>query len=120
MSRVFGILLVGLLSLSPEKSAFAMDFKCYWKFGIRTDSVLATMDQSKRGNNELRGDGGYQYVSANQFSYSSGSKAVEITDKIPGFYGVKLFINGIPKVSIKSGSFEGQDVVKYKCEKKFN
>jgi hypothetical protein len=26
--------------------------------------------------NELRGDGGYQGVSANQFSYSSGSKAV--------------------------------------------
>ena len=46
--------------------------------------------------NELRGDGGYQGVSANQFSCSSGSKAVEITDKTLGFYSVKLFINGSP------------------------
>ena len=78
------------------------------------------MQKRYSDENELRGDGGYQGVSANQFSYSSGSKAVEITYKTPGFYGVKLFINGSPKVSIKSGSFEGQDVAKYKCEKKFN
>tara|TARA_B100001059_G_scaffold224976_1_gene251668 strand:- start:1159 stop:1473 length:315 start_codon:yes stop_codon:yes gene_type:complete len=67
--------------------------------------------------NELRGDGGYQGVAANQFSCSSGSKAVEITDKTLGFYGVKLFINGSPKVSIKSRPFAGQDVARYKCEK---
>jgi hypothetical protein len=48
--------------------------------------------------NELRGDGGYQGVSSNQFSYSSGSKAVEITNKIFGFYGVELFTNGSLKV----------------------
>lgn len=122
MSRVFGILLVGLLSLSPGKSAFAMDFKCYWEFGVRTDSVTETMDQSKRGfeagsNARLRGDGGYQDVSANQFSYSSGSKAVEMTDKVFGFDGVKLFTNGNLKVSMKSGPFAGQDVARYKCEK---
>ena len=117
MNKVFGILLAGLLLLSLDKSAFALDFKCYWRFGVRTDSVLATMDQSKRGNNELRGDGGYQYVSANQFSYSAGSKAVEMTDSVFGFDGVKLFTNGSLKISMKSGPFAGQDVARYKCEK---
>ena len=122
MKEKFGLLSVGLLLFLFNQPAQAMDFKCYWEFGVRTDSVTQTMDQSKRGfeagsNARLRGDGGYQDVSANQFSYSSGGKAVEMTDNVFGFDGVKLFTNGNLKVSIKSGPFAGQDVARYKCEK---
>jgi hypothetical protein len=67
--------------------------------------------------NELRSDGGYQGVSANQFSYSSGSKAVKITDRTLGSDDVKLFTNGSLKVLIKFGPFAGQGVARYKCEK---
>lgn len=122
MKKSFRLLSGGLLFFLFSQSTEAMDFKCYWEFGVRTHSVTETMDQSKRGyqpgsNTELRGDGGYQDVSANQFNYSSGSKAVEMTDNVFGFDGVKLFTNGNLKVSIKSGPFAGQDVARYKCEK---
>ena len=109
-----------LMGTFVSSSAVAMEVKCFWKFGMRTDLVLETMDQSKRGTSQMRGDGGYQTISADQFLPIPGSKKVKLhTDNSFGFYmgEGELFTNGNLQFKVSSGFAKGQIMAKYKCDK---
>ena len=80
-----------LISMICSSSSYAMNFKCYWQRGVRTSGVMATMDKAKLSDYELRGDGGFQMVSAEGFDWTSGSQTV--SGDVGEFYG-RLFING--------------------------
>ena len=111
----------GLLAVFTSTAASSMEFKCYWKFGVRSDMVTNTMDKSKLKSTELRGDGGYQIVSSDHFESIPGSKKMKLADANPfGYQGIangELFTNGNLNLTVSTGPYKGQIMGKYRCEK---
>tara|TARA_A100001015_G_C14871563_1_gene664612 strand:- start:389 stop:808 length:420 start_codon:yes stop_codon:yes gene_type:complete len=126
--KYFFLIIITAVSFNFSATAGDFEFKCYWKKGIRTDSVLNTMDQKIRAKNlnKLRGDGGYDTFLASNFERVNGSKKVRVYElrydgkKLPVY---ELFPNKKMNLNMGTGSTSFSEIVahtsvaRYECEK---
>ena len=85
---------------------------------MRTDNVLETMDQSKRGK-EFTGVGGYDLFDIKYFYKIENRKKVELI--IPDFFRNgnllgELYTNGNLEILVEDGALKGKTYIKYKCD----
>ena len=97
-----------------SSAAVAMEVKCFWKFGLRTDLVLDTMNQSaKQVKCEVMA------VTKRFWLTVSSNQEVKKLQRIIllDFHGRRrAFHDSNLQFKVSSGAGKGQVVTKYKCD----